>query len=192
VRLLLNCERPLTYVAADAARSGRAIAPPSPAQFHADPIIVGPAAWADMGGDGLADETKAATLETIIRTLVVGEAAELCRVLAPDAVGWSPSGSFRRRDEAVALTQQPVSSLTVDAFRVEPLFWCEPVVFAGWSLKARQVGALLINEDVLVEATGRTVELAGATIARMQDDLVILTCTHFDDADLIEQVILGR
>ena len=145
-----------------------------------------------MDADGPIDETRTGELETVIRTLVVGEAAELYLVLAPDAVGWSPSGSFTRRDEAVALTQQPVSSLTVDAFRVEALCWREPLVFAAWSLKARQVGALLIHEDVLLEATGRTVELEGTTIARMDRDRVVLTCTHFDDADLIEQVILGR
>ena len=145
-----------------------------------------------MDGYAPIDEVRTEELETLIRTLVVGEAAELYRVLAVDAVGWSPSGSFTRRDEAVALTQQPVSSLAVDVFRVEALCWCEPLVFAGWSLQARQVNALLFNEDVLVEATGRTVELDGTTIARIEGDRVVRTFTHFDDADLIEQVILGR
>ena len=64
--------------------------------------------------------------------------------------------------------------------------------FAGWSLQARQVNALLFNEDVLVEATGRTVELDGTTIARIDAGRVVRTFTHFDDAELIEQVILGR
>ena len=152
---------------------------------------MGSAAWAGMDGCAPIDEARTEELETLIRTLVVGEAAELCPVLTPDAVGWSPSGSFTRRDEAVALTQQPVSSLAVDEFRVEALCWCEPLVFAGWSLQARQVNALLFNEDALLEATGRAVELDGTTIARIEGNRVACTATHFDDAALIEQVILG-
>ena len=81
-----------------------------------------------MDGFAPINEVRTEELETLIRTLVVGEAAELHLILAVDAVGWSPSGSFTRRDEAVALTQQPVSSLAVDVFRVEALCWCEPLV----------------------------------------------------------------
>ncbi|MGZ4710608.1 MAG: hypothetical protein ACXWBN_17885 [Acidimicrobiales bacterium] len=191
MRLLVNCERLLTHVAVEAARSGASLAPSAPGPPVAKPSA-GSAAWAGMGGHTPIDEARAEELETLIRTLVVGEAAELCAVLAVDAVGWSPSGSFTRRDEAVALIQQPVSSLAVDAFRVETLCWCEPLVFAGWSLQARQVNALLFNEDFLLEATGRTVELGGTTIARVEADRVARTFTHFDDADLIEQVILGH
>ena len=155
MRLLLNCERPLTHVAAAAARSRGTVVPSAEGRPDADLIVAGAATWERMDADGRAEETRTAELETVIRTLVVGEAAELYLVLAADAVGWSPSGSFTRRDEAVALTQQPASSLTVDAFRVETLCWREPLVFAAWSLKARQVGALLIHEDVLLEGTGR-------------------------------------
>ena len=192
MRLLLNCERPLTHVAADAARCLGTVACDAGDVPHVDRFIAAAAALHEMGGDGPTGEPRSGELEILIRTLVVGEAAELDLLLAPDAVGWSPSGSFTRRDEAVALTQQPVSSLAVDAFRVEALCWCEPLVFAVWSLEARQVGALLISEDVLLEPTGRTVGLEGTTFARLRGDRVVLTWTHFDDADLIEQVILGR
>jgi len=191
VRLLLNCERPLTQVAVQSARVRCTAAPSTTGRLPTGPSE-GSAAWAGMAGDVPIDEARAEQLETLVRTLVVGEAAELYLVLAVDAIGWSPSGSFTRRDEAVALTQQPVSSLAVDAFRVETLCWCEPVVFAGWSLHARQVNALLFNEDVLLEATGGTVELEGTTIARIEGNRVARTVTHFDDAALIEQVILER
>ena len=191
MRLLLNCERPLTHVAVEAARSGPGDASTLPGRIAAG-AFASSAAWAGLDGYAPIDETRAEKFKALIRTLVVGEAAELCQVLTPDAVGWSPSGSFTRRDEAVALAQQPVSSLAVDLFRVETLCWCEPLVFGGWSLRARQVNALLINEDILLEGTRRTVELDGTTIARIEGDRVVRTFTHFDDADLIEQVILGR
>ena len=191
MRLLVNCERALTQVAVKAARSGASVASPTSDRLASGRVATS-TAWAGMDGEASIDEARAEELETLIRTLVVGEAAELYPVLAVDAVGWSPSGSFTGRDEAVALTRQPVSSLAVDVFRVETLCWCDPVVFAGWSLQARQVNALLFNEDVLHEATGRTVELDGTTIARVDAGRVARTFTHFDDAELIEQVILGR
>ncbi len=72
------------------------------------------------------------------------------------------------------------------------LRWSEPLIFSEWWLGARQVDPLLIGEDVLIEPTGRVIELVGATIAEVRDDRVVVAHTYFDDASLIEQIILGR
>lgn len=189
MRLVLNCERPLTQVAMNAVMGTPAPSTAGPARTHHG---AGVDAWNGMEGDMRMDEPSTLKLESWIRTLVVGEAAQLDQLLAANAAGWSPSGSFARRDEAVELAQQPLSSLAVDTFHVETLCWCTPVLFAGWSLLARQVDALLLYEDILLEATGRTVGLDGTTVARIEAEKVVHTITHFDDAEVIEQVILGR
>ena len=125
-----------------------------------------------------------------MRATVVGEPVELHLALAADAVGWSPSGAFTYRDQAVTLSLESVSSLVVEEFHIESLSWDDPVVSAEWRLVARQSEPLLIDEDILVEPTDRLVLLFGATIAEIRCDRVVVLHTYFDDAALIEQILL--
>ncbi len=188
MRLLLNCDRALTHIAADASRQSRL----HPTGDAARPI--------DTSGtprdlrNGCPPDPEAGPLHTrleeLVRATVVGEPAELHLALAADAVGWSPSGAFTYRDEAVTLSLESVSSLVVEEFHVESLSWQDPLVSAEWRLVARQSEPLLINEDILVEPTDRLVLLPGATFAEIRHDRVVVLHTYFDAASLIEQILL--
>ena len=194
MRLLLNCERALTLVAADATREKG----PSAARRAGGPAGYERRATAaarivvPMYDLGCETEGRLDRFTELIRAAVVGEPPELHLALSEGAVGWSPAGEFACRDEAVTHSAQSVSSLSVERFRVLMLRWSEPLVFSEWWLGARQEDPLLIGEDVLIEPTGRVIELVGATVAEVRDDRVVVAHTYFDDASLIEQIILGR
>ena len=170
MRLLFNCDRALALIAADAS-----ICPPAEALSERQPIRT-EAVRLEAPGERSFDKVDAGRdapltrLAELIRGAVVGEPVELELVLAVNTVGWSPSGSFAHRDEAVALIEQSVSSLAVEEFHIDVLRWCDPLAFAAWRLRARQPGPLLINDDVLVEATNRPVLLTGATLAEIRFD----------------------
>ena len=85
MRLLLNCERPLTHLAATAARSGGTAACSAADRPDTDLTVRGVAVWDDMAADIRSDETRSGELETMIRTVVVGEAADLSLVLTSDS-----------------------------------------------------------------------------------------------------------
>ena len=61
--------------------------------------------------------------------------------------------------------------------------------FAEWVIEADHTGPLVLDEDVVVEATGRRVQLAGATMADFRDGKIRSFRTYFDDVSLIEQII---
>jgi hypothetical protein len=186
--LFFNCDRALAHVAADAARRSC---------LNENGRTNGPSVTFDTGSQRTdacssrgAPDPLYARLAELVRATVVGEPVELHLALAADAVGWSPSGAFTYRDQAVALSLECASSLVVEEFRIESLSWQDPLVSAEWRLVARQSEPLLIDEDILVEPTDRAIRLVGATIATVRRDRVEVLNTYFDDATLIEQILL--
>ncbi len=61
--------------------------------------------------------------------------------------------------------------------------------FAEWVVQADHTGPFVLGEDAVLEATGRCVELAGATIADFRDGKIRSFRSYFDDASLIEQIV---
>ena len=61
--------------------------------------------------------------------------------------------------------------------------------FAEWVIEADHTGPLVLSEDAVVEATGRRVQLAGATVADFRDGKIRSFRTYFDDLSLIEQIV---
>ncbi len=121
---------------------------------------------------------------------MVGEPEALPRVLTDDAEGWSPTLAYCTRAEAqTQLLQEPWPLLVVQ-FRVTSLIWSPPLLFAEWHLDAIQSGPMLVADDILIEATHGTIALAGASVARMRGDRICAIHTYFDDADLIEQLLV--
>ena len=61
--------------------------------------------------------------------------------------------------------------------------------FAEWVVEADHTGPLVLGEDAVLEATGRHVQLAGATVADFRDGKIRSYRTYFDDISLIEQLV---
>ena len=61
--------------------------------------------------------------------------------------------------------------------------------FAELVIEADHTGPLVLGEDAVLEATGRRVHLAGATVADFRDRKIRSFRTYFDDASLIEQIV---
>jgi hypothetical protein len=143
------------------------------------------------GGRSL-DDSMVRHLLFVIRVAVVGGPDQLGEALTEDVRGWSPALTFETRAEAEGALHDRVTSLTVLSFEVDALFWAEPLAFAEWRLDATVDDPLLVADDVLVEARGRPLSLAGATVAELRRGRVAAVRTYYDEAALIEQVILDR
>ncbi len=187
MRLRFNCDRALAHIAADAMRWSRL-------HYPGDVVPVVPSLPRSQSTDAYSPPPDASPLHVrlgeLVRATTVGDPAELRRALAAEAVGWSPAGTFTYRDEAVRQSLEEVSSLEVEEFRVVTLSWHDPWLSAEWHLVARHSEPLLISEDILIDPTERLIRLPGATIAEIRHDRVVVVHTYFDDAALIEQVLL--
>jgi hypothetical protein len=61
--------------------------------------------------------------------------------------------------------------------------------YAEWLIEADHTGPLVLDEDVVLEATGRHVQLAGASVADFRDGKIRSFRTYFDDLSMIEQIV---
>ena len=78
-------------------------------------------------------------------------------------------------------------------FSVDSLDVVGNKAIAEWRASADHTGPLVIgdgdDDDLVIEATGRTIVLAGATFAEFDGDQISALRTYFDDAAIIEQLL---
>jgi ketosteroid isomerase-like protein len=106
-----------------------------------------------------------------------------------DVVGWSPYASvsgLTAMAELAALREIAFSNVVI-MFR--GLDEVGNKAFAEWVIEADHTGPLALDQDTVLDATGRHVELAGVTVADFRDRKIRSFRTYFDDASLIEQIV---
>src|SRR4029077_3778160 len=123
-----------------------------------------------------------------IEAEVGGESGDLGTLFHDDVVGGSPypSVSGLTALAELALLREVAFSNVVVMFR--GLDEVGNKAFAEWVIEADHTGPLVLSEDVIVEPTGRHVELPGATVADFRDGKIRSYRTYFDDISLIEQI----
>jgi len=128
-------------------------------------------------------------LSRALEAEVGGEPVDPGTLFTDDVVGWSPyatvSGLAAMTD--LATLRELAFSNVVILFR--GLDEVGNKAFAEWVIEADHTGPLVLGDDVVVEPTGRRVQLAGATVADFRDGKIRSYRTYFDDISLIEQLV---
>jgi ketosteroid isomerase-like protein len=118
-----------------------------------------------------------------------GAPVDLEALFTEDVVGWSPyvSVSGLAALAAVAALREAAFSNVVITFR--GLDEAGNKAFAEWLVEADHTGPLVLDEDSVLEATGRHLQLPGVTVADFRDGKIRSFRTYFDDLSLIEQIV---
>jgi hypothetical protein len=106
-----------------------------------------------------------------------------------DVVGWSPYVSVSGLTavaELAALRETAFSNVVVGLRGLDEV---GNKAFAEWLIEADHTGPLVLGDDAVLEATGRRVQLAGATVADFRDGKIRSFRTYFDEVSLIEQIV---
>ena len=129
------------------------------------------------------------TLARALEAEVGGEAVDPGTLFTDDVVGWSPIASVSGLTALTALEviHELAFSNVVILFR--GLDEVGNKAFAEWVIEADHTGPFILSEDSVLEATGRHVQLAGATVADFRDGKIRSFRTYFDDISLIEQLV---
>jgi hypothetical protein len=152
-----------------------------PEEFHA--CAAGPASASD----------DVAHCEVLLQALLGGERAEdLERWLAPELVVWTPVRYTSTRADLLhdlhdldlggdTLTEVVIAVTNADV--------AAPRVHLEWRLTARFSHPCFVDDDLLVEPTGRLVETAGVMIATIDDGMITAARCYYDDFALLEQLV---
>ncbi len=134
-------------------------------------------------------ESRKDVLLKALEAEVGGEAVDLGTLFTEDVVGWSPYATvsgLTALAELAAVRELAFSDVVI-MFR--GLDEVGNKAFAEWVIEADHTGPLVLGGDAVIEATGRHVQLAGATVADFRDGKIRSYRTYFDDISLIEQIV---
>ncbi len=134
-------------------------------------------------------ESRKDVLLKALEAEVGGGSVDLGTLFTDDVVGWSPYATvsgLAALTELAALRELAFSNVVI-MFR--GLDEVGNKAFAEWVIEADHTGPLVLGEDAVLEATGRHVQLAGATVADFRDGKIRSYRTYFDDISLIEQIV---
>lgn len=187
MHLSFSADRPVTLLASAGAACREPVGPGSaPALAAGSPT---PPGTGSLRADPIEPESWRRHLEWAIGIALVGEPDRLGDALTSDAVGWSPGWTFASRTEAEETRRAHASSLVVNRFTVDHLWWSAPTAVAEWHIEAQHDAPLLVADELLVEASHHTVCVAGVSVARFAGDRIAHLHTYYDDASVIEQVL---
>jgi ketosteroid isomerase-like protein len=127
-----------------------------------------------------------------VEAWLTNDLATIRELFTDDVAAWSPNScatSLGELEDEFAEQDDSISNLafTVDHFDVVG----PNKAIAEWRLAADHTGALLVSDDLLIEPTGHHIALAGVTVAEFRGGRICAIRNYFDDAALIEQLVLG-
>ena len=134
-------------------------------------------------------ESRKDVLSRALEAELVGTSVDLGAIFTDDVVGWSPYATvYGLKDVAdLAAVRDTTFSNVVILYR--GLDEVGNKAYAEWVIEADHTGPLVLEEDEVLDATGRRVKLAGVTVADFRDGKIRSFRTYFDDISLIAQIV---
>jgi ketosteroid isomerase-like protein len=120
----------------------------------------------------------------------LGETAtDLTKLCTDDVIGWSPYASVSGLPALAVLSALRELAFSNVVLLTRGLDEVGNKVFAEWVVEADHTGPYVIDDDAVIEPTGRRVKLAGVTVAEFRGEKIRSFRTYFDDLSLIEQLV---
>jgi hypothetical protein len=132
----------------------------------------------------------AALLVLALEAAVKGDPITIEEVFTEDVVGWSPNLSVTSRAELEQELSHRDGALDDVEIDVSIYELGPDHAAAEWVVSARHVGPLELD-DLVVPPSGGGLVLAGATFAELRDGKICAFRHYFDDAALLEQMLLN-
>jgi ketosteroid isomerase-like protein len=126
----------------------------------------------------------------MLEAAVTGDESKLDETFTEDVVGWSPNFAVSSRAELAGEFGDRHDVLSNIVISFDAVYIVGENAIAEWRLGADHTGPLVVGDELTIDATGRRLVLAGATFAEFRGDQICAFRTYFDDAALLEQLLL--
>ena len=134
-------------------------------------------------------ESRKDVLVKALEAEVGGASVDPGSLFTDDVVGWSPLATVSGLTEIADLSARREVAFSNVAIMFRGLDEVGNKAFAEWLIEADHTGPLVFDEDAVLEATGRHVQMAGVTVADFREGKIRSYRTYFDDISLIEQLV---
>jgi hypothetical protein len=134
-------------------------------------------------------ESRKDVMVKALEAEVGNSSVDLDSLFTDDVVGWSPYATvsgLAGLAELSALRDLAFSNVVILLRGVDEV---GNRVYAEWVIEADHTGPLVLDDDVVLDATGRHVLLAGVSVADFREGKISSFRTYFDDLSMIEQIV---
>jgi ketosteroid isomerase-like protein len=133
---------------------------------------------------------QAAALRNLLHAAVTGNGTSMADLVTEDVIGWSPNMAVRSRADLLAALDLPDDSFSEIDIQIRALDQIGDKAFAEWHVAADHTGPLVVDDDLVIEPTGRRFHLSGATVAEFEGERICAFRSYFDDLALVEQALV--
>ncbi|MGH9251485.1 MAG: nuclear transport factor 2 family protein [Acidimicrobiales bacterium] len=137
---------------------------------------------------GMTTSVQASAMRRLLHAAVTGDGEAMADIVTDDVTAWSPNLFVTSRDELLAALQRDDTFSGIE-IRVQALDQVGDKAIAEWHVAADHTGPLAIDDDLVIEPTGRRLHLSGATVAEFDGDRICAFRSYFDDLALVEQAL---
>ena len=134
-------------------------------------------------------ESRKDVMVKALEAEVGSTSVDLATLFTDDVVGWSPYATvsgLAGLSELSALRDIAFDNVVILLRGVDEV---GNRVYAEWVIEADHTGPLVLDDDVVLDPTGRHVELAGCSVADFREGKISSFRTYFDDLSMIEQIV---
>ena len=132
---------------------------------------------------------QASAMRRLLQAAVTGDGEAMADLVTADVTAWSPDVFVTSRDELLAVLQHRDDTFSGIEIRVQALDQVGDKTIAEWHVAVDHTGPLVIDDDLVIEPTGRRLHVSGATIAEFDGDRICAFRSYFDDLALVEQAL---
>jgi ketosteroid isomerase-like protein len=132
---------------------------------------------------------QASAMRRLLQAAVTGDGEAMADLVTADVTAWSPDVFVTSRDDLLAVLQHRDDTFSGIEIRVQALDQVGDKTIAEWHVAVDHTGPLVIDDDLVIEPTGRRLHVSGATIAEFDGDRICAFRSYFDDLALVEQAL---
>jgi hypothetical protein len=133
---------------------------------------------------------RAGVLMRALEVAVTGDTRLVRELYTDDVQGWSPPMTVSSAAELAVELEDRDEAFSDIHLDVSPLEVGDDQACVEWVATGTHSGPLVIDDEVVIEPTGRRFTLRGVTVADFDADRIRAFRQYFDEVSLLEQLEL--
>ena len=138
---------------------------------------------------GTTASVQATALRGLLQAAITGDGDAMADLVTADVTGWSPNLFVTSRDDLLAALDLRDDTFSGIEVQVQALDEVGDKAIAEWHVAVDHTGPLVVDDDLVIEPTGRRLHISGATVAEFDGDRICAFRSYFDDLALVEQAL---
>jgi len=131
---------------------------------------------------------RAAALVRGIEASVVGDSSVVADLYTDDVQGRTPAMRISSAVELAVEFEDRYEAFSDIELECSPLETAGNHACVEWVVTVTHSGPIVVDPDLVIEATGKRIRLSGATVADFEGDRISAFRQYWDEVSLIEQL----